>query len=451
MSAEKRDFTDFLNFPGSIVNDVYKFPELTYKDSADRVRSWSITVRLIKPVDDRVTSIDWDLSDEKQLPLTDDLLTVNHLTDAYAEAWVETGIVGGKITRSAPTYFTKVAFEGQANQRSELQQALVYARALYLKKKERGGSESDQKTDRKHNQTQRMFFPMLAKSQKDGEKHLVYPLYIQPKLDGIRCVAFLSVSGKRREVVMYSRTKKIFPSVDYLKAALLPVLKSLYDKKKRESIYLDGELYTHGKRLQDISGESRNAATTALNQYHLYDCFYPSCLDSPFSDRADQLTEIFKVVDQTYIKPVETTLVKSKKEAQALFKSYIKNGYEGVICRNVDGVYLANEKKTGAFMRSPDLVKWKKHFTEEYELVDFTEGKRGKDHGAIIWICKTAGGVLFNVTPKDTTYEERRALYQECVQDFSKFKGCMLTIEFDDKSRDDVPQRAKAQAFRDYE
>lgn len=113
---------------------------------------------------------------------------------------------------------------------------------------------------------------------------------------------------------------------------------------------------------------------------------------------------------------------------------------------------MANVQKTGAFLRSKDLVKMKPKFTDEYEVVSYTEGSKGKDRGAIIWICQTKDSVQFHVTPKDITYEERYKLFTEAEENFDeKFASRMLTVEYEDLSSANVPLRAKALTFRDYE
>ena len=107
-------------------------------------------------------------------------------------------------------------------------------------------------------------------------------------------------------------------------------------------------------------------------------------------------------------------------------------------------------------IRSKYVLKRKKVFTDEFELVDFTNGIKGRDKDAIIWICKTTTtNKLFNVTPKNTTYEERYALYKESIKNNkngfnTKFKGRMLTIEYEDLSSDMIPLRAKSIGFREH-
>jgi ATP-dependent DNA ligase len=477
MSSSKRDFTDFTEFPGELDEGTgyHSLPLLWHKDDAERWRMWQIHVRLIKTSDEDLSGIDWNLLDEKQVKIKPEYYEVGSKvpSNIRAEAWAETGIETGKITRSAPSYISSPVNEGKSNERNVFQQALIYARAQWLKKKDKGCKETkeDEKKKGKKGKNGKidlayvnnvMYFPMLAKPFKDGEKHLQYPLYIQPKLDGVRCLVFLQKKdGGVENVIAYTRAKKPFPSVDYLKEILYPYLNDLYDEEKNQSIFLDGELYKHGKRLQDISGDSRNEKTdtsnenASRNEYHVYDCFYPLELDTPFTQRREQLVALYDALsteDAKVIRRVPTFKVSSYEMAEKRYDKFVAMGYEGAILRNSDGPYLGNSQKTGAFLRSKDLVKMKQRFSDEYECVGYTEGKRGKDKGAVIWICQTVDGTQFNVTPKDTTYEERYALFQECEADFAnQYEGRMLTIEYEDLSKDGVPLRAKALTFRDYE
>jgi ATP-dependent DNA ligase len=205
--------------------------------------------------------------------------------------------------------------------------------------------------------------------------------------------------------------------------------------------------------LQDISGESRNEETSeeSGNEYHLYDCFYLPTLNSwTFETRLEQLNVFKQAIEadpkaKKYIKITPTILAPDPETVQSLFEQFTNEGYEGIMIRNKQGLYLSSP-----ISRSNDLVKMKAKETDEFEIVGFTEGLRGKDKGALIWQVKTSEGKVFNVTPKDMTQEQRKEKFQEFKKSF-KFKGHMLTVEYESLSKDKIPQRAKAVAIRDYE
>ncbi len=453
----KRNFTEFNDFPGKIEESgIYEFPKLYSRDGKDRLRSWQIFVRLVDKVDNNLP-INWEISKSNQVKIKSKYFEVGGTLpeNVVAQVWTENGLVKGKNSRSIPSYFDKVAFENQKNQRSPFQQALIFARSQYLKKEEKGGTKNVSGNKKTKNT---MFFPMLATK---DMKHIKFPAYAQPKLDGVRCITYLSKKdGTVDDVVMYSRQKKDFPAYPEIKKVLVDYLNDLYNDngKNGESIYLDGEIYKHGKKLQDISGESRNEKSKSNNEYHLYDCFYPSELNNRYEARKEQLDEIFKIAkeneDEAFlnkIKEVPTELVENEKEVSNLFKKYRESKYEGVILRNVDGEYLADPNKTGTFLRSKDLVKVKEILEDDFEIVGFKDGDNGIDKGAIIWICKTTDDHEFYATPKGISNEKRKELFKECKKDFSKYMGKFMTIEYADLSKLGVPQQAKAIIVRDYE
>lgn len=452
MAADKRDFVDFENFGGLLDNDVYRYPTIKYIDEFEREREWNVFVRLIKySSKTKQSQIDWDLLKEKQLSIKKEYF---HTGDKYVDlpkhsagqVWIETGIIGGKITRHIPTYFRKVAFKGQSNQRNIFMQALINARSQYLKKQERSiNTEIDDSKKTKCITTK--YFPMLAKTYSDGEKYLKFPLYVQPKLDGNRCIAYLY----NKEVILYSRNKKEHKHKQYLKDELLKPLMDLYDNNQCQSLYLDGEFYIHGNSLQDISSKARNLKKDDNSlEYHIYDCFYPLNMNLPFTERYKTLIEIFKVNVFNKIKLVETKLVNDFKEMTEFYNYCIQNDYEGAMCRNADGEYAGDPNRVSS-SRSKNLVKLKQKFTSEFEIVGFTEGKKGKDKGALIWILQTDTGIRFNVIPK-MEYQDRYSMYNECVKSFDKkYLGLMLTVEYTELSEKGVPLCAKGIIIRDYE
>ena len=67
-------------------------------------------------------------------------------------------------------------------------------------------------------------------------------LYIQPKLDGVRCVIQYENMGLEYEVKAYSRTGKEWKNIDHILEELRPFF------EKHPNVILDGELYNHDLR-----------------------------------------------------------------------------------------------------------------------------------------------------------------------------------------------------------
>lgn len=462
MTSDKRDFTNFKEFPHDEDGPlhVHAFPPLYNIDANNNLRKWTVFVRLIKTPRTFISDNDWNLMAETHVELNDKYYEVGAkiMPSILAQVWAETGIVQNltnpadtgtkyKMMRTSPTYINEVANLGHANERNVFQQALIMARSDYEKKCSLGYSTNPTRETPKD----KMYFPMLAEKLDDVEMN--YPAYIQPKLDGVRCIIYLD--KRSGNVMAYSRTKKPFVSIDYIKEALKRHLYDLYDDAANESIYLDGELYRHGASLQEISGVSRNAANAAndaRNSYYIYDCFYPSEMFAGFAHRNKQLQQLFGAMteqEQTYVKYVPTFKVASYDDAFKLYNKFRAEKYEGAMLRSINGEYKGSLH--GKQPRSRDLVKLKPIHNAEYKCVGFTEG-RGKDKGKVIWVCETADGVQFNVTPKSITYDERARLYKECVAKFDElYSGVMLTVEYQDLSKNRVPLRAKSLGFRSVE
>lgn len=462
MSADKRSFDNFKDFPGKINKDTdyYEFPKLFTQDKAGNQREWAIYVRLIKKASKRsFKASNWNTTLEDQVPIKPQYLDddVEIPKGTISQIWTESGIVGGEITRSAPTYPAEKNV-GRANYRDHFKQALTLARGKYLKKVDEGGHLAG-----KHIVSDK-YFPMLAKRYDEyiAKHKLDWPVYVQPKLDGTRCLAYLRTNKNSTidDVIIYTRKKKDYASNKFnnaIREALLPILQEFYgESEEGESIYIDGELYNHGTKLQNINHYVRsseineNVAEKDRIQYWIYDIFFPSAAKTmTFHERAVFLNDLHEmIVDSNVLMATETLQVANQSELDAQYDKYIAEGYEGMMIRARNGVYATSAKgSTG--LRSKDLLKRKEVFSDEYEVVGWTQGSAGKEIGAIIWICQTAKGKRFNVTP-NMDYEERYKIYRECQKNFDgTYANRMLTVEYRGLSNDNVPQHAKGIDFRD--
>lgn len=465
MNKDKRDFDDFTNkksFQGIIdkTTGEYHFPQLIHYDSNNNKRIWKIKIRLIKGSEKKY-GMDWDVLVDDTVPIKKKYLTGNIQEGIICQMWVESGVFGGKISRYSPTY-PKIMNEGKSNERNVLQQALVEARSLYMKKIENG---MEPETKNKITKTDNMYFPMLVRKYDDEMQHMKYPLYIQPKLDGARCITMLNKPPDKNisidNIVMYSRQKKEFTDFNNIKKDLLQSLIDLWDYKNNESIYIDGELYKHGMSLQTISGAVRNPNRETIKKYEgiqlwIFDIFYPKQPNLEFNDRLKIINEIFKNINTKTVVCVPTELVETELKQDIIYNKYIKEKYEGVILRNANSLYLTHPTKNSMAIRSRFVLKRKMRYSDEFEVISFTQGKKGKDKGAIIWILKThTTNKSFNATPKNISYNERYKLFKIASANnnkgfLEKFKGRMMTVEYEDLSKDEVPLRAKSLWFREH-
>ena len=458
MTSDKRDMADFTAFPGGIddKSHTYIFHKLTKKDSKGKVRYWQAFIRLVRD-GARQTANDWDLSLEKVFPLKDKYFYTNDHYCALpkgcvAEMWAEHGMIDGKRVRNVPSYYDGVKNEGKANERHALHSAMIDARSQYLKKEKAGSRAAAETSDDTAAVSQR-YYPMLAEKYDDHKDKITWPAFVQPKLDGLRCLAYYDAERPvgSTEVDMYSRSLHDFNGKEHIRAILRRVLKL----KAFAGVYTDGEFYRHGKHLQDISGISRRDNNDAELQYHIYDCFKPSDLSLPYVERRKILDNFFaKLTDdeKKIICEVPTFVVHAHEEIKSIFDRLVVDKYEGCIIRGPNSPYLTNNTGTSDALRSKFLLKYKDKNTAEFKVVDFTQGAKGKAVGRIIWICSTEQGERFNVTMKDMDDAQQKALYSECLVPgvfAAKYKGRDLTVLFDKLSKAGVPQRAKGVIFRE--
>jgi ATP-dependent DNA ligase len=475
MNIDKRNFSNFSDkksFPGCIdtTTGEYHFQSLFHTDSNNNKRIWEIKVRLVKG-DPKKYGIDWDVLIDDTVVVKQSYLEGVAIPDGTSsQVWVTTGVIDGKISRHSPTY-PKITNEGKSNERNVFEQGLVEARSLYLKKIENGlkvGKDFNMPTKiTKTNKTNIKYFPMLVRKFDAEKKNLKYPLYIQPKLDGARCIAYLNKSPKKgtttKNVILYSRQKKDYTGFDDMREELLPALVDMWDFARNESAYIDGELYKHGMSLQTISGAVRNPNRNEMSEYRgikywIFDIFYPSTPRLEFKDRLECLEDFFDSLGNIseHIVEVPTHIATSEVKQEKLYKGYLKKKYEGIILRNFDSLYLTHPSKNSMSIRSKFVLKRKMTYSDEFEVVGFDQGKKGRDKGAIMWVLKThTTNKRFNATPKNITYEERYKLYKNAMINDKKgfvenYNGRMMTIEYEDLSKDEIPLRAKSIGFREH-
>jgi hypothetical protein len=448
-----RSFTNFVDFPGEITHpNRYAFPTL-HTVSGGKQRTWNIYIRLVKAVaTERKYGIDWDVNDDDEVPLKADYFEGPLPRGTKAQMWVESGVVGGKITRHAPSFPPKKNV-GRANERHEFQQALCDARSKWTKKNEMGG----QLTREGQAPQDIMRFPMLLRKYEDESKHINFPAYTQPKLDGHRFTAALDGKPAKKQtyknVVLFSRTKKKHDGMNYIKKILLEPLQREYDTDVGESIYIDGELYKHGCNLQQVGHlikkvENTYEATDDSAEFWVFDCYYPS-RQTPYVERLRQLDAFFCTFLTPWVRGVPATEVANEEEVMRMYETYIGDGYEGAIVRDAQGLYLSDPLETSQRLRSRHVLKIKKKYDDEFPVVGYAQGTKGKDVGAILWIVEVAPGKTLTLQPRDMTYEERYQLFAEAEEDFDgRFAGRMMKVVYDDLSKDGVPLRAKAITFR---
>ena len=268
--------------------------------------------------------------------------------------------------------------------------------------------------------------PMLAHKYEKRKRDITFPCIVQPKLDGVRCVVV--------DCELYSRYGNVFPTLEHIKEEL---------KLNTEKLILDGELYTDDINFEQIVGlvkkgkktpeEEKNSLKIYLN---VFDYIEPGLT---FEQRYSNLCFFFKKHNFQHLKLVKTEKCFSEKEIYAYLDKFIKEGYEGVIMRNIKGKYQPNT-------RSIHLQKLKKSRDEEFEIVGYSAPNTGTEYGCVIWMCKAKNGKTFSVKPLGNLDERR----QQFINGKS-YIGKKLTVKYQQLTNHGIPRFPIGLAIRDYE
>lgn len=337
------------------------------------------------------------------------------------------GLVGGAITASSPT--TCVGKNvGRSNETTPEQQALKEAKAKWQKKVDAGYGENFVDAS-----GARYVEPMLARVYEEEypNDELEFPVYVQPKLDGVRCIA--TKDG------LFSRKGKPFTSCDHIREALAPLFLADPD------IILDGELYNHqchddfnrivGAVKKQKPSAEQLAEIRQLIQYHVYDL--PSAASLPFCIRYDKLSLLVSKVYGGPIHLVETDRVTTAEGLDASYQRYVKRNYEGQMIR------LNKPYEFGS--RSKYLLKQKVYTDAEFPIHDVIEGK-GKRAGMMGRLAFLMNGKVFEAGCRGDD-----AFYRQLLVEKDRFIGQLATVRYQNLTPKGVPRCARMIALRDYE
>ena len=284
------------------------------------------------------------------------------------------------------------------------------------------------------------FKPMLAHKFDNKRVDWSKPVFIQPKLDGIRCI--MTADG------CYSRNGKKFMNIQHL---YTKAIKDLF--KVNPLLVIDGELYNHDLRdnFEKIVSLVRKQKPTSqdrkdarkLIQYHVYDFVmaYKGKLDLIESDMNRYEKRMHQLVCSDmygkHIRYVHAQRVANFDTAKKLHIKYKSQGYEGSILR-LDGPY-----KCG---RSYDLMKFKDFSDTEAKIVSWVEGK-GKRRGTIgKFIAIDSDGIRFGMPVMDNF-----KYLQKNFKNMQDWVGKTATFTYFERTKAGSYRHPLFKAIRDYE
>lgn len=268
------------------------------------------------------------------------------------------------------------------------------------------------------NNIPKIFKCMLAEEFEKKKDKVTFPVIIQPKLNGMRCIITKDGAESRKHEPIHS-----IPHI-------LQQLKDFF--LDNPDAILDGEIYNHDlhddfTKIMSIARQSKLTSedielSKKFLQFHLYDI--------PSSDKdlvTERLYEYKELVNVPSIRLIKNYECNSFSEIEEIHLQILENNYEGSMIR-CRGKY---ENK-----RSNLLLKYKPFETEEFLLIDILEGSADwAGHAKKILVEELDGSKRFKAGMRGNK-DEALAL----LKNKDKYIGSQVTIRFTPRSKYGVPQ-----------
>lgn len=342
---------------------------------------------------------------------------VEPLGDGTVKLGTESGVVGKKMTDRF-VIITSGKNVGRKNATTPLEQARAEAESLVSKQLRKGYVYDLADFVRKG--------VMNAHMYEDHRDKLPAVVYVQPKLNGVRCKATRTEDG----ILYNTRGNKFFTHIpDRITEALMI--------KMEIGEEVDGEFYIPNVSLRKINSalKAYNPEFTPRLQFHIFDIATDN--GETFARRYTKLERGWGpwwALNGAGLFLVETHLVCHGAELQQLYHKWLEIGYEGLMARNPYAPYAPG-------IRSYDLQKLKPVQDGEFEIVEITIDREGMG----MPVCITPGGVRFEVRLMGAT-ELRRDMAENPIQYMSK----MLTVHFQELLDSGIPQFARGEFEESY-
>ena len=279
------------------------------------------------------------------------------------------------------------------------------------------------------------FKPMLAHVYTDETQiDWSQPVYIQPKLDGVRCI--FTKDGA------FSRTGKRFMNVKHIERALQFVW------EKFPELILDGELYNHELKddfekiislvRKQTPTETEQVEARDLIQFNIYDVWM----------EVSDYRKRFKFLVRTLAGGLtrtkfpqwrihDTHNCATPAMVKVMHERFLKKGYEGSIIR-LNGKY---EQK-----RSKNLLKVKDFSDSEAKIINWVEGK-GKRRGTIgKFIAIDSNGIEFGMPVMD-----KFKYLQENFNEMKTWIGKTATFTYFERTKRGSYRHPLFKCLRNYE
>ena len=266
-------------------------------------------------------------------------------------------------------------------------------------------------------------------------KESKYPIYGEPKIDGVRAVAILRPEdpqyGTAFKVEWCSRSGNELFNIDSITKE---IMLNISAAQVGTGLVLDGELFSknlhHTLGLVRSSKTKRSVADTDQLKYHVFDMIPLNQWDERnvtlgYLSRKKMLKALFAGGDFLQCELVPETTLLSPQDAQIFYEACLKDKYEGIMLKDQHARYI--------FGRSEAWLKHKPFDLDPFTIVGYFEGE-GRLAGMLGGfnvevtegkICKVGGGLS---DQQRVDFWERR----------ESFNGKRAVVKYKEKSKDGV-------------
>jgi len=277
----------------------------------------------------------------------------------------------------------------------------------------------------------------------NGKVTIKFPCFAQPKINGFRCSVFYrdnKVFIKSKNGIDYDilfDIKKEYHAL-YNNELLDNILLSKYGISVKDLVF-DGEAYIHGEILSEISSAVRKLnLKTNLIKHYVFDLSIPNYTQTQRITMLNTIFNNYHFGNNPKIILVPTLHITSIKEAIEIKDSFIIDGYEGAVFRDMKAEY--------AFGKRPaTIVKLKKRDSAEFVILDVLPMTKSPNLG--MFLCRNdINNNTFTVVPEGS--HDIKATY---LKNKEHYIGKLLTVEFYERTKTGLPFNAVGIDIRDYE
>jgi hypothetical protein len=359
--------------------------------------------------------------------------------DGTATWYVVHGIDESENLQTEPHFISSGKNIGKVNETTPVQQALLEAKSEFTNKVTKHGylPKGKKKNANHLPRAMKLYDWNAIRNKPTFASHP--ELWVQPKLDGVRCMCVY----KDGKIVLFGRTTKKFELLDHIRIDLLENWYSQVKRKNKSDIVFDGELYSHGMALEDITSivnttkrskklKKVREIETKIN-YYIFDIYI---MDQPNLQYRDRVKILYRLFRKAKEKRKHVFIVGTNKNISSMeqLKKYteekVKKGYEGAVVKNPTGIYLPG-------VRNRDVLKYKLKQYDEAIIKKIVRGEKTNRFVLLFVLWDKKHNVTFKLTGSGSVKYRR-----EILQNKSLYIGKKIRYKYEGLTNDNIPKFA---------